>query len=98
MDLDAYIEQRIDILSRVRKILIENLGVRREPEHIDPDTPLFGSGLGLDSVDAVELLICMEVEFGVRLPDEQVGRADLRTVGTLVDMVLNEETGEGDVQ
>ncbi len=94
MDLNAYIERRLDILSRVRRILIDNLGVRRAPNHIDPDTPLFGSGLGLDSVDAVELLICMEVEFGVRLPDDQVGKVDLRTVGTLVDLVLNQQEGE----
>lgn len=89
--LADYIQQRDAILERVRRILIDNLDVRRDPDEIDPDTPLFGSGLGLDSVDAVELLVSVEVEFGIQVPDDpRVGSA-LRTVNTLVDLVIASE-------
>ena len=89
-ELQAYLDTRMSVLERVRRILIDNLDVRRDPEEIDPDTPLFGTGLGLDSVDAVELLISLEVEFGVSLPDELVGRAMMRTVNNLVDLVMDQ--------
>ena len=49
------IETREQALARIREILIQKLHVRRAPDEIDPDTPLFGTGLGLDSVDAVDL-------------------------------------------
>lgn len=86
-ELATIIQEREVLLERVRRILIENLGVRREADEIDPDTPLFGTGLGLDSVDAVELLVSVEAEFDVRLPDEGAGRMALRTLNTVVDMV-----------
>jgi acyl carrier protein len=87
-ELVDYIAHREEVLGRVRRVLRENLGVRREPQEIDPDTPLFGTGLGLDSVDAVELLVSLEAEFGVRLPNDITGRAVLRTVNSVVDLVI----------
>ena len=92
-DLPVYIARREEILAGIRQILIENLDVRREPDEIDPDTPLFGSGLGLDSVDAVELMVCVYSQLGVTLPSDATGRTALRTLNTLVDHVL-EQRGE----
>ena len=87
------IERRKRVLEQIRRLLIENLNVRREPDEIDPDTPLFGSGLGLDSIDSVELLITLQSTFGLRLPDDSVGRASMRTVNGLVDIVLARREG-----
>lgn len=87
-ELDTYLAKREQVLDGVRRVLCRNLGVRREPGEIDPDTPLFGTGLGLDSVDAVELLVCLEAEFGVRVPNDVTGRAVLRTVNSVVDLVM----------
>jgi acyl carrier protein len=87
-ELKRTIEAREALLDRVRAILIDNLGVRREPDELDPDTPLFGTGLALDSIDAVELLISVETEFEIRITDELMGRAALRTLNTIVDTVL----------
>jgi len=87
-ELADYIQQRERILDGVRQILIKNLQVLRLPDEIDPDTPLFGSGLGLDSVDAVELMVSLESEFGVIIPNDSEGRAALRTLNTLVDLVM----------
>jgi acyl carrier protein len=90
-DLDSYIARREDVLARVRKLLVDRLHVEREPDAIDPDTPLFGTGLGLDSVDAVEMVVSLEDTFGLKLPDDALGRRVMRTVGKLVDLVLSYE-------
>jgi len=92
--LAARIEQREAVLARVRMLLIESLGVRRTPDEIDPDTALFGSGLGLDSIDAVELVVSLDTEFNVQLPNDVFGRAEMRTVNGLVDLVLAAEPAE----
>lgn len=90
-DVAAQIAHREEILSRVRRMLIEALGIERDPEEIDPDTPLFGSGLGLDSIDAVEVVLSLEEVFGVRLPDDASGRTEMRTVNSVVDLILAHE-------
>lgn len=87
-DLEAYIARREAVLERVRMLLVERLHVDRDPDTIDPDTPLFGTGLGLDSVDAVEMVVSLEDGFGLKLPDDALGRRVMRTVGKLVDLVL----------
>jgi len=83
------IARREAVLDQVRTILVEKLKVERDADEIDPDVALFGTGLGLDSVDAVELLVCLETELGVRIPDSSLVRPSMRTVNTLVDLVLS---------
>jgi acyl carrier protein len=89
--LAAYVSRRERALARVRATLVESLELGRAADEIDPDTPLFGSGLGLDSIDAVELVVQLDTVFGVRLPNDVFGRAELRTVNGLVDLVLAAE-------
>lgn len=88
-ELAAKIERRDAILRRIRKILIERLQVRREPDELDPDTPLFGAGIGLDSVDSVELIVSIETEFGLKLRQDVSGRRHMRTINTMADMILH---------
>jgi len=90
------VARREEILARVRRLLIEKLRVPRTPEEIDPDTPLFGTGLGLDSIDAVELVVALDTDFGVRLPNEIGGRSVVRTVNGVVDLVLAQERAAAD--
>jgi acyl carrier protein len=90
-ELLTYLEHRAKQLARVRRVLIEDLHVPRAPEEIDPDAPLFGTGLGLDSVDAVELVVSLETEFNFRLEDDAVARSSMRTVNGLVDLVLRKQ-------
>ena len=94
-EVQRSIARREGVLARVRRVLIEDLGVRREPEEIDPDAPLFGTGLGLDSVDAVELVVSLETAFDVRFPQGYTGRRTMRTVGSLADAVLALEASRG---
>jgi acyl carrier protein len=85
---DDGIEERRRVLDELRRLLVEQLRVEREPDEIDPDTPLFGTGLGLDSVDAVELVVSVETAFGIQVPDGPAARSAMRTVSTLADHVL----------
>jgi acyl carrier protein len=66
------------------------LHVPRAPDEIDPDTPLFGTGLRLDSIDAVELWISVSVEFGFHPPEDVRRLTAMRTLNTLADLVLAE--------
>ena len=59
-DLRQSIDQRMAILARLESILIDDLEIPFEPGTIDPDAPLFGTGLALDSMDAIELVIRAE--------------------------------------
>jgi acyl carrier protein len=87
-DVRAYVARREAVLAHVRRMLIGCLDLRLDPDAIDPDTPLFGTGLGLDSVDAVELIITLEMEFDVKIPDGDARRPALRSVNALVDAIL----------
>ncbi len=79
---------RETLLLALRRVLIEQLKLRIEPTQVQPDTPLFGTGLGLDSVDAVDLVVGLEKETGIRVPEDARGRAGLRTVNTLLTLLL----------
>ena len=88
-DVEAYVQRREEVLDTLRETLIAALRLKREPDELDPDTPLFGTGLGLDSSDALELVVAVEFAFGVTLADADAGPAfALRTLNALVDRIL----------
>ncbi|MFH2006127.1 MAG: phosphopantetheine-binding protein [bacterium] len=92
-EIATHIDSRKHALARIREILIQKLHVRRAPEEIDPDTPLFGTGLRLDSIDAVELWVSVSVEFGFDPPEDDRRITAMRTLNTLADLVLERATG-----
>ncbi len=53
------------------------------PEDIDPDAPLFGGGLGLDSIDALELAVIVERQYQVRIADMEAGKQAFASLGSL---------------
>ena len=91
-ELRDRIARRASVLKRVVEMLITSLQVDRASAEFDPDTPLFGTGLALDSVDAVEIVVALESTFGVSL-DEDEAPVALRTINTLVDAVMAESAG-----
>jgi acyl carrier protein len=76
------------IKEQLKKILIEELNLEDvTPEEIEDDAPLFGEGLGLDSLDAVELVVLLEKHFGVQVKDLDEGRAAFQSINTLVAFI-----------
>lgn len=57
------------------------------PADIDADAPLFGEGLGLDSIDALELIVLMEKQYGIKLQSPKESREILKSVRTMADYV-----------
>lgn len=73
---------------KVKELIIERLQLEgMSPDEIDDAAPLFGEGLGLDSIDALELVIGIEKVFGVRIQDEEVGAKAFASVNAMVEFL-----------
>lgn len=79
---------------RLRRLLVDCLHLDGlDPDSIPEEQPLFGAGLGLDSVDALELVVALERDFGITVPSEEVGReafGNLRALTAFVEARLRE--------
>jgi acyl carrier protein len=63
-----------ELIPTVKQMIIDALRIDgMTPDEIDSDAPLFGEGLGLDSIDALQLVVAMEKEFGTVVPDAATG-------------------------
>jgi acyl carrier protein len=82
-----------ELLNELRTKLITTLRLTDiKPEEIDIDAPLVGSGLGIDSIDTLELLVLLEKEYGVTVPDVNAGRKVFSSVRALAEYVTQHRT------
>ena len=73
---------------RIRELLVDALRLEGlDPFAIDLDSPLFGDGLGLDSVDVLELVVALEREFGIAIPSTEVDEESFGSVAKVVSLV-----------
>ncbi len=65
-----------ELIEKLKRELIEELNLEEmTPEDIDPDAPLFNEGLGLDSIDALEIILILERNYGVKIKNPSEGEA-----------------------
>ena len=85
-----YMEQLIE---QLKSQIIEALNFEDlTPADIETDAPLFGEGLGLDSIDALELIMLMDREYGIKLADPKQGKAIFRSVRTMAEYIHEHRT------
>jgi acyl carrier protein len=78
-----------ELILQLKKLIIERLKLEEvSPEEIGTNDPLFGEGLGLDSIDALELVLGLEKEYGVIIPDAEVGQKVFQSVRTIAQYVV----------
>ncbi|HJW09288.1 MAG TPA: phosphopantetheine-binding protein [Holophagaceae bacterium] len=81
-----------DLKPRVKEMIIQRLKLEgMSPEQIDDQAPLFGEGLGLDSIDALELVLGIEQVFGVKIEDEAAGLQAFKSVDALTAYIAEHQ-------
>ena len=81
------------VRSDVKDLLVSGLRLTVGPAEIVDEAPIFGTtaegaGLGLDSIDALELVVLIEERFNVTIPDEEVGKRAFASVAALADFIV----------
>ena len=59
------------------------------PDEIDIDAPLFGDGLGLDSIDALEIIVLIERNYGIKVKDQESGQNAMKSIRSLAQFIKN---------
>ena len=82
-------EQKIKTIKQeLKKHLVQQLSLEDiVPEEIEDAAPLFGDGLGLDSLDAVEIVVILQRHYGIEMKDAEMGRSVFESVNTLAEYI-----------
>jgi len=82
-----------DLRTRIKEMMVKNLMLQITADQIADDAPLFQEGLGLDSIDALELAVAIERKYRVTIPDEAVGKRVFSSVSALAEYVSANRPG-----
>ena len=83
-----------DIRQQLKELMVSELNLEGKlPSDIDDVAPLFGEGLGLDSLDALQLAMSIEERFGVRIPEGADARPIFASVNAIVDYIVKTQAG-----
>ncbi len=81
-----------DLILKLKKEIIEELKVENTtPEEIDSEAPLFGEGLGLDSIDVLELVVLLDKNYGIKIQASKEGPKIFRSVRTIAEYILEHQ-------
>ena len=82
-----------ELILKLKQEIIEALNLEEvKPEDIDENASLFGEGLGLDSIDALELIVLMEKNYGIKLSDPNQGKEIFKSVAVMADYISKNRT------
>jgi len=77
-------ELELELKQEIIKVLnLEDM----TPDDIETDAPLFGEGLGLDSIDVLEIIVLLEKKYGIKLPNPAEGKGIFKSIATIADYV-----------
>lgn len=77
-----------ELIGKLKVQIIEQLNLEdMEPEDINPEEPLFGEGLGLDSIDALELIVLLEKEYGIKIQNPKDGQKIFFSLKTMAEFI-----------
>lgn len=84
-------QQSIDeLIKELRQELVKQLNLEETlPDNFDENTPLFGEGLGLDSIDSLELVVLLERNYGLKLKDPKEGRTVFYSIRSMAEYIHN---------
>ena len=85
--MQSKIEERKEVLFTIKTEIVQRLNISREPSQIDDDTPLFGNGLKLDSVDATEIIVMLDKVFDIEV-SESDDPSYMRSINSLASFVI----------
>ncbi len=80
--------------TEIKQAMVRSLRLPMSPDEIGDATPLFGEGLGLDSIDVLELVLELERTFGVTIADQDTGTRVLRSVDTIASFIEASRSGK----
>ncbi len=82
-----------ELKNTLKQQIIESLNLEgMKPEDIDDNAPLFGEGLGLDSIDSLELMVLLERNYGIKIEDAREGRKVLESVASMAAYIQEHRT------
>ena len=82
-----------ELNGQIKRMLVENLMLQISAEEIGDDQPLFGpGGLGLDSVDALQLVVALDKNYGLKLSDTEVARKAMQNVSTIAEAIQKHQS------
>lgn len=77
-----------ELVTELKALIIKQLNLEEiAPETFDENTPLFGEGLGLDSIDALELVVLLDKNYGIKIQDPKAARKVFENVRTMVEYI-----------
>jgi acyl carrier protein len=84
-----------ELKTQIKRLLVENLMLQSKAEEIADDLPLFGPGsLGLDSVDALQLVVALDKNYGLKIPDPEAAKKVLQSVNTIAAALEQRLSGQ----
>lgn len=79
---------RDELIQELKELIVSSLNLDDiEPDEIEEDQPLFGAGLDLDSIDALELVVSLEKKYGIKIGSSEESKEALASVNALADLI-----------